>query len=113
VFTSHQVIAPGSSTTPAPMCSAASHTPTAAPAGSAIMASRPDGPSVMGAISTCPPAAAACSTTWSALPATQTLQWLGIPWAAVSLGIDPPAAASRPSRRKNRWIPSSPGIGMS
>jgi hypothetical protein len=102
VFTFHQVIAPGSSTTPAPMCWSACQTPTAAPPGSAIMASRPDGPRVVGAISTCPPAAAARSTTWSASPATQTFQWLGIPWAAISAGIDPPAAASRPSRRKNR-----------
>jgi hypothetical protein len=102
VLTSYQLIAPGSSTTPAPMCWSASQTPTAAPPGSATMASRPDGPSVIGAISTCPPAAAAFSMIWSALPATQTFQWLGIPWADISGGIDPAAAASRPPRRKNR-----------
>ncbi len=103
MFTSHQVIAPGSSTTPAPMCWSACHTPMAAPPGSATMARVPDGPRVAGAISTCPPAAAAFATTSSALSvATQTFQWLGMPWAAISAGIVPPAAASRPSSRKNR-----------
>jgi hypothetical protein len=74
----------------------------AAPPGSATMARRPDGPRVVGAISTCPPAAAALPVASSALPATQTFQWLGMPRAAISAGIVPAAAASRPPRRKNR-----------
>jgi len=77
------------------------------------MASRPDGARVIGAISTCPPAAAAFPVSWSASPATQTFQWLGITWASISGGIDPPAAASRPPRRKKRYTPPPPGIGMS
>jgi hypothetical protein len=102
VFTSHQVIAPGSWTTPAPRCSPACQTPTAAPPGSATRARRPEGPRVVGSSRTCPPAAAALVVTSSASPATQTFQWLGIPWARISGDMGPAAAASRPSRRKNR-----------
>ena len=42
------------------------------------------------------------ATTCEASSATQTFQWLGTPWARSSGGIGPAAAASRPSRRKNR-----------